>query len=100
MKLKTATPGLAWFNAVAYLVLADKLIISMTENGDPLENAIAERVNGIMKQEYLEHQVLNNKEEVMELLRTSVNVYNKLRPHMSCNMFTPEMVHQNNLTVQ
>ena len=72
----------------------------MTENGDPLENAIAERINGIMKQEYLEHHMLNNKEEVMELLAASVNVYNKLRPHMSCNMLTPEMVHHNNVAVQ
>ena len=34
--------------------------ISMTENGDPLENAIAERINGIMKQEYLEHYTVSN----------------------------------------
>jgi putative transposase len=82
------------------LLQDNNIIISMTENGDPLENAVAERVNGIMKQEYLEHHMLNNKEEVMELLATSVNVYNKLRPHMSCNMLTPEMVHQNNIAVQ
>lgn len=82
------------------LLQDNNIIISMTENGDPLENAVAERVNGIMKQEYLEHHILNNKEEVMELLETSVNTYNKLRPHMSCNMLTPEMVHQNNVSVQ
>ena len=82
------------------LLQDNNIIISMTENGDPLENAIAERVNGIMKQEYLEHHMLNNKEEVMELLTTSVNVYNKLRPHMSCNMLTPETVHQNSIAVQ
>jgi putative transposase len=81
------------------LLQDNNIIISMTENGDPLENAIAERINGIMKQEYLEHHTLNNKEEVMKLLTSSVNKYNKLRPHMSCNMLTPEMVHQNNLPV-
>jgi putative transposase len=87
-------------NDYVKLLQDNNIIISMTENGDPLENAVAERVNGIMKQEYLEHHMLNNKEEVMELLATSVNVYNKLRPHMSCNMLTPETVHQNNLIVQ
>jgi transposase InsO family protein len=50
------------------LLQDNNIIISMTENGDPLENAVAERINGIMKQEYLEHHMLNNKEEVMELL--------------------------------
>jgi putative transposase len=82
------------------LLKDNNIIISMTENGDPLENAIAERVNGIMKQEYLEHHMPNNKDEVMALLVTSVNTYNKLRPHMSCNMLTPETVHQNNIAVQ
>ena len=72
----------------------------MTENGDPLENAIAERINGIMKQEYLEHHKLSTKEEVMELLTTSVKSYNNLRPHMSCNMLTPEFVHQNNVETE
>ncbi len=75
-------------------------IISMTANGDPLENAIAERVNGIIKQEYLEHYVLNDKDEVMKLLATTVNVYNKQRSHMSCDMLTPEIVHQNAIEVQ
>ena len=81
------------------LLQDNNIIISMTENGDPLENATAERVNGIIKQEYLEHHMLNSKQEVTDLLATSVNAYNKLRPHMSCNMLTPEFVHQNNLDV-
>jgi transposase InsO family protein len=74
--------------------------ISMTENGDPLENAIAERVNGIIKEEFLNHYSLKNQSEVMELLSQSVNTYNTQRPHMSCNMLTPEDVHQNNLPVE
>lgn len=76
------------------------ILISMTENGDPLENAIAERVNGIIKQEYLEHYALSGKEEVMEALAKAVNAYNSLRPHMSCNMLTPAVVHQNNLPTE
>jgi len=74
--------------------------ISMTENGDPLENAIAERVNGIIKEEFLNHYSLKNQSEVMEVLKQSVAIYNSQRPHMSCNMLKPEDVHQNNLPVQ
>lgn len=82
-------------------LLQDKHIeISMTENGDPLENAIAERVNGIIKEEFLNHYSPKNQSEVMELLNLSVNIYNTQRPHMSCNMLTPEDVHQNNLPIQ
>ncbi len=72
----------------------------MTENGDPLENAIAERVNGIIKEEFLSHYSPKTTTEIMELLEQSVNTYNTQRPHMSCNMLTPEDVHQNNLPVQ
>ena len=82
-------------------LLQDNYIaISMTENGDPLENAIAERINGIMKEEFLNHYSLKNQSEVMEILKQSVCTYNTQRPHMSCNMLTPEEVHQNNLPVQ
>ena len=76
------------------------ITVSMTENGDPLENAIAERVNGIIKEEFLSHYSPKTITEVMELLEQSVNTYNTQRPHMSCNMLTPEDVHQNNLPVQ
>jgi transposase InsO family protein len=82
------------------LLQDNNITISMTENGDPLENAIAERINGIMKQEYLEHYMPDHKEEVVELLAGAVNAYNNLRPHMSCSMLTPEKVHKNNLPVQ
>jgi putative transposase len=75
------------------------IAISMTENGDPLENAIAERLNGIIKVEFLNHYSLKNQSEVMNALNQSVTVYNTLRPHMSCAMLTPDDVHQNNLPV-
>src|SRR5690606_31053347 len=71
--------------------------ISMTENGDPLENAIAERVNGIMKEEYLKHYVANNIEAAKEILKEQVEKYNALRPHMSCAWLTPNLVHNNNI---
>lgn len=74
--------------------------ISMSENGDPLENAIAERINGIIKEEYLNHYKPKNKKEVTEKLAQAVLQYNHYRPHMSCNMLTPNQVHTHQLPVQ
>ncbi|MBN8578221.1 MAG: IS3 family transposase [Cytophagales bacterium] len=73
--------------------------ISMTENGDPLENPVAERVNGILKDEYLRHYQLTNIEQVSELLSDVVDRYNKLRPHQSINLITPDAVHEKQLLV-
>ena len=68
--------------------------ISMTENGDPLENAIAERINGIIKDEYLYNYQVNTVKEAKELLQTTVELYNTDRPHMSIGNYTPEQIHQ------
>jgi len=74
--------------------------ISMTENGDPLENAIAERINGIIKQEYLYHQKPGNLDQAKELLKASVELYNNKRPHWSIGLLTPNNVHQLNLKTE
>ncbi len=76
------------------------IAISMAENGDPLENAIAERLNGIMKAEFLDHYRLDGLSDVARVLQQSVTTYNTLRPHMSCGMLTPENVHANSLEVE
>lgn len=68
--------------------------ISMTENGDPLENAIAERVNGIIKDEYLETYDIGNIKEAKGLLKAVVDLYNNERPHMSIGNLTPNHIHQ------
>ena len=73
--------------------------ISMTENGDPLENAVAERINGILKEEYLRHYPLTNLNEVIELVADIIDRYNRLRPHQSINMITPEVVHEKQLPI-
>jgi putative transposase len=67
--------------------------ISMTENSDPLENAIAERVNGILKDEYLNEEILKKSDLDIEKLKNAIEKYNKLRPHLSCQMLTPEIAH-------
>jgi len=67
--------------------------ISMTQSGDPLENAIAERVNGIIKDEYLLNYQYNNIKDAEKLLAEAVSIYNKERPHSSIGNLTPEFVH-------
>jgi transposase InsO family protein len=71
----------------------------MTENGDPLENPVAERINGILKEEYLRHYPLTNLKQVIELVDDVVDRYNRLRPHQSINMITPEVAHEKQLPV-
>lgn len=63
--------------------------ISMTESGDPKDNAIAERVNGIIKQEFLNHLTFKHIDEVKRTVERAVKFYNTERPHRSLNMMTP-----------
>jgi len=72
--------------------------ISMTQNGNPRDNAIAERVNGILKMELLEPEHANL-EEAREAVTRVVNIYNYLRPHSSLSMLTPALVHGRKLKV-
>lgn len=75
-------------------LLLDKTIkISMTENGDPLENAIAERVNGILKQELLEEQ-FPDFSTAQKAVAVACSTYNHLRPHGSINNLKPAEAHQ------
>lgn len=67
--------------------------ISMTENGDPRENAIAERVNGILKDEWLNQMKLESRTEATKQLDQIIRVYNQERPHSSLDMETPEYAH-------
>lgn len=74
--------------------------ISMTQNGDPLENPIAERINGIIKNEYLVYRSITNKVQAKQVLKEAIAVYNKLRPHMSIGLNTPQIVHEKKLQVE
>jgi len=78
------------------LLQDNQVQISMTESGDPLENALAERINGILKGEYLECSKVETIQEATSLLEKDVNLYNQERPHMSIGNLTPEEVHQSN----
>lgn len=80
--------------AYVKLLQSNGIQISMTEKGDPYENALAERVNGILKNEYLYDSYPKNLSDAKEILEVSVNLYNSDRPHMSIGYRTPEEVHQ------
>jgi transposase InsO family protein len=66
--------------------------ISMTQSGDPRDNAIAERVNGILKQELLE-EVYSNIKQAQSSAEIAIDTYNQLRPHSSVDMLTPDKAH-------
>jgi transposase InsO family protein len=65
----------------------------MTESYDPYANAIAERVNGILKQEFLLEDYQVGIETMKLIVADAVRIYNTKRPHWSCYMKTPEKMH-------
>jgi putative transposase len=72
----------------------------MTENGDPLENAIAERVNGIIKGEYLFDCEIKTLSKAKEILKSVVKLYNEDRPHSSIGNAAPSQVHGNDTELE
>lgn len=67
--------------------------ISMTQSGDPLENPIAERANGILKSEWLYKMHLTTRAVCKAELERIISFYNTQRPHMSIGWQTPEVAH-------
>lgn len=72
----------------------NRFSISMTENGDPRENAIAERVNGILKDEFNLDKTFGNFREAKLQINSSIETYNNVRPHLSLDYKTPSQVHE------
>ena len=73
-----------------------KIVPSMTESYDPYANAVAERINGILKQEFLLEKHKVDTKTMQLMVNEAVETYNKIRPHYSCYMKTPEQMHQQN----
>jgi transposase InsO family protein len=84
--------GLQYYSSEYMKLIGSKIRISMTEKSDPLENAIAERVNGILKQELLDKSYTSFSEATRQVQR-AVSTYNHLRPHLSIDMLTPADAH-------
>jgi transposase InsO family protein len=71
------------------------LLCSMTESYDPYQNAVAERVNGILKQEFMIDRYKDQELRIIKLVvNESVEIYNNKRPHWSNHMLTPGQMHQ------
>ncbi|MBY0543291.1 MAG: IS3 family transposase [Sphingobacteriaceae bacterium] len=75
------------------LLLENDIRISMTENGDPYENAVAERVNGILKDEFGLDSVFENSRQLHKQVHQAIEAYNKIRPHLSIGLLTPRQAH-------
>jgi putative transposase len=75
------------------ILTGENIAVSMTENGDPYENAIAERVNGILKAEFDLYGSQAGLRETTTKIRGNIQIYNQMRPHASCNYLTPEQAH-------
>jgi len=87
--------GLQYCSAGYIRILQQKSIeISMTEDGSPYDNAIAERVNGILKDEFNLDEVFDDQVQLERQVQQSVNAYNNKRPHESNYMLTPYEMHQ------
>ncbi|KAA6308559.1 hypothetical protein EZS27_039797, partial [termite gut metagenome] len=71
-----------------------KIQPSMTECYDPYANAVAERVNGILKNEFLLEEYPVDINTLKLLVKESVHIYNAKRPHASCRMNTPDWMHK------
>lgn len=80
--------------AYTNLLTQHGITISMTEQSDPYENAIAERVNGILKEEFGLGDCFEEVSQLMQQTQQSIQLYNEERPHLSNHYLTPALMHQ------
>ena len=70
------------------------ICLSMTENGDPYENALAERMNRTIKEEFGMDKMLSTRQQAKQLVEESIYLYNHKRPHLALKMKTPQQQYQ------
>jgi putative transposase len=75
------------------LLQQNNISISMTQNGSPYDNAIAERVNGILKTELGLNNIFSSYNDAVAIVHQAIDAYNRLRPHMSISNLTPDQAH-------
>lgn len=86
--------GSQYCSAIYQQVLRkNKMNCSMTDGYDCYQNALAERINGILKDEFL-YPLCCSEEVLKQLIKESIQIYNQRRPHLSLNMATPDFIHQ------
>jgi putative transposase len=75
------------------LLQNNRVAISMTEHGNPYENALAERMNGILKAEFNLYNSSDSFDNTYAYIIKSIKAYNEIRPHGSCDYLTPQQAH-------
>ena len=83
-------------NEYQKLLIKNRIKPSMTQNSDPYENAVAERINGILKQEFNIDKYNKDLPIMKQIIKETVDIYNGKRPHYSNHMLTPNQMHQQN----
>lgn len=78
-------------------LLRNNCQISMTQDGNPYDNAVAERINGILKDEFYCDEKFDSFEQAKKHVEESIMIYNTKRPHLSCSMLTPTEMHKQNI---
>ena len=87
--------GIQYCSAEYVSILGNENIaISMTQSGSPYDNALAERVNGIIKNEFFPKRVYQNHKEASKAISKIIQIYNGKRPHASLDYLTPEQAHE------
>lgn len=71
----------------------NNILTSMTDGYDCYQNALAERINGILKDEFLIH-IYKDIDQARVVIEESIHTYNNKRPHLSLNYKTPEYIHK------
>lgn len=81
-------------NVYTQILKRNNILISMTEENHCYENAIAERLNGILKDEFYLDQTFNNLQHAKRATKNAINLYNEIRLHLSLDYKTPNMVYK------
>ena len=82
-------------NQYTQILKRNKIGISMNEENHCYENALAERVNGILKDEFYLDQIFTDVAHAKRATKNAINLYNEIRLHLSLDYKTPNYVHQN-----
>jgi transposase InsO family protein len=86
-------------NEYQKLLSKNQIQPSMTQNSDPYENAVAERINGILKQEFYIDKYNKDLPIMKQIIKETVNIYNEKRHHLSNHMLTPNKMHEQSKVV-
>ncbi len=81
-------------NVYTQILKRNNIAISMTEENHCYENAMAERVNGILKDEFYLDQTFDSLKHAKRATKNAINLYNEIRLHLSLNYNTPNMVYK------